>query len=159
MRLTRARCQGPGATAELGSPWVATNVEIVRDGYEHFAATGDLRVALFAPDFVWDMSHFSGWPEQQTYEGVEGARAFLRTWIGAWDDWQLEVKSLHDAGDQVLAVMQQSGRSKATALRLEMTFAQLWTVRDGLQVRMDMYSDTAEAMRAAGLGRLGSAGT
>jgi ketosteroid isomerase-like protein len=32
-----------------------------------------------------------------------------------------------------------------------MSFAQVWTVRDGRQARMDMYSDRAEALEAAGL--------
>jgi hypothetical protein len=53
------------------------NVERVRRGYECFAATGDF-LGESTADFVWDMSKFRGWPEQQTYEGVEGARVFLR---------------------------------------------------------------------------------
>ena len=32
-----------------------------------------------------------------------------------------------------------------------MRFAQVWTLRDGLQTRMEMYSDPAGAMRALGL--------
>jgi ketosteroid isomerase-like protein len=97
------------------------------------------------------MSHFHGWPEERHYHGVEGTRAFLRSWADAWDDWQLEVESLHETGDQVLAIMQQRGRSKTTGLSVEMSFAQLWTVCDGKQTRMEMYSDPAEAMRAVGL--------
>jgi ketosteroid isomerase-like protein len=134
------------------------NVDVVRRGYEHFIATGDLRVDIVAPEFVWDMSHFSGWPEEQIYHGFQGMLAFLRSWAGAWDGWELEVETLHEAGDQVLAITRQSGQSKATGLRVEMTFAMLWTLRDGLQTRMDMYSDTAEAMRAVGLVEPGSAG-
>ena len=104
-----------------------------------------------APDFVWDMTHFTGWPEQQTYDGVEGARAFLSNWLESWDEWRLEVEQIHDAGDQVLVILTQSGRSKATGMPLEMAFAQVFTMRDGLQVRMEMYSDVAEARRATGL--------
>jgi ketosteroid isomerase-like protein len=85
------------------------NVEIVRRGYEHFAATGDLPAEDPAPDFVWDMSKFRGWPEQQTYEGVEGARVFLRDWLEAWDDWELEVEAFHDSGDKVVAIVRQRG--------------------------------------------------
>lgn len=57
---------------------------------------------ILAPGFVWDMSHFRGWPEEQLYDGVEGARAFLRVWTEAWEDWELEVESLQEAGEQVL---------------------------------------------------------
>jgi len=127
------------------------NVEIVRRGYEHFAATGELLADGTHPDFVWDMSKFSGWPEQQIYEGIEGAESFMRDWLEAWDDWAVELASLHDAGDKVVAVVRQHGRSKGTGVAVDMTFAQVWTITDGLQARMVMYADPAEALAAAGL--------
>ena len=34
---------------------------------------------------------------------------------------------------------------------VEMSFAQVWTLRDGKQARMEMYSDRDEALAAAGL--------
>jgi ketosteroid isomerase-like protein len=34
---------------------------------------------------------------------------------------------------------------------VEMSFAQVWTLRDGKEARMDMYSDVAEALKDAGL--------
>jgi ketosteroid isomerase-like protein len=127
------------------------NVEIVRRGYEQFASTGRFVIEIAAPDFVWDMSHFHGWPEQKVYEGSEGAQAFLRGWTGAWDDWQLDVEALHDAGEKIVAVLHQRGRSKAAGLPVDMTFAQVWTLRAGKQTRMDMYSDPDEALNAFGL--------
>ena len=59
------------------------NLEIVRRRYERLGATGEpfTETETTASDFVWDMSTFRGWPEQQTYEGVEEARGFLRNWI------------------------------------------------------------------------------
>ena len=127
------------------------NLDVVRRGYEHFAATGELPADIYDPEFVWDMSHFRGWPEQQTYEGIDGARAFLRAWTDAWEDWELEVESLQEVGDQVLAIMHQRGRSKTTGLPVDMRFGQLYTLLDGKQTRMVMYADTAEAIQAAGL--------
>jgi ketosteroid isomerase-like protein len=127
------------------------NVEIVQAAYERFATTGQLDPEIATADFVWDMSNFHGWPEQQVYEGVEGARAFLEEWVSAWDDWELDIEALRDAGDKVVALMRQRGRSKATGMPVEMSFAQVWTVRQGKQARMDMYSDRAEALEATGL--------
>jgi ketosteroid isomerase-like protein len=127
------------------------NVEIVRDGYERFRVTGDLAEETATEDFAWDMSNFHGWPEQQVYEGVAEARIFLREWTDAWEDWELEIDSLHDAGDRVVALLRQRGRSKAAGMPVEMSFAQVWTIRDGKQARMDMYSDPAEALAAVGL--------
>ena len=52
------------------------NVAIVRRHYEHPQSHDDFLDEVIAPDYVWDMSHFSGWPEQQIYEGIEEARTF-----------------------------------------------------------------------------------
>jgi ketosteroid isomerase-like protein len=126
------------------------NVEIVRCDFEHFEATGEPARSA-APDFVWDMSTFLGWPEQQLYEGIDGARSFIRTWSDVWDDWEIEADAFHDAGDKVVAVVRQRGRSKATGIPVDMLFAQVWTVRDGKVTRMEMYSDPTEALKATGL--------
>jgi ketosteroid isomerase-like protein len=127
------------------------NLAVLRAGYERFRRTGEFDDDLFDPDFVWDMSTFRGWPEAQTYSGIEGAREFMTEWISAFDDWQLEIEALHDAGDNVVAVARQRGRSKSTGLPVDMTFAQVWTLRAGRQIRMQMYDDPAEALRANGI--------
>jgi ketosteroid isomerase-like protein len=129
----------------------AENLESVRRGYEHFLATGEPAAHLMAPGFVWDMSTFRDWPERQTYEGPDGASEFLADWVSAWEDWRLEVGELIDAGDDVVAIVHQSGRSKTTGLAVDMDFAQVWTYEDGRQTRMRMYADPEEALRAAGL--------
>jgi ketosteroid isomerase-like protein len=127
------------------------NVDIVRGAYEEFATTGQLAAEIATPDFVWDMSKFLGWPEQQIYEGVDGARSFLEAWTAAWDDWELEVDALHDAGEKVVAVIRQRARAKVTGIPVDMSLAQVWTLRDGKEARMDMYSDPDEALKAVGL--------
>jgi ketosteroid isomerase-like protein len=127
------------------------NVEALARGYERFRETGEFLDELFDPEFVWDMSTFRGWPEAQTYAGVEGAREFMANWVDAWDDWELEVEALHDAGDSVVAIIRQRGRAKSTGLPVDMSFAQVWTFRGGKQIRMQAYDDPAEALRAHGI--------
>jgi ketosteroid isomerase-like protein len=130
---------------------VSENLDLMRRAYDEFIRTGELDPGLYSPDFVWDMSEFRGWPERQTYPGVEGGRTFLREWREAWDDWTFEVESLHDAGDELVAVVRQSGKSKTSGLPVDMRLAQVWTLRDGKLVRMRMYADPAEAFAAVGL--------
>jgi len=127
------------------------NVEIVRRGYEIFQATGDLPAEIVAPDFVWDMSKFGGVVDQEVYAGIEATRRFIQDWNDAWDHWEIEVEALHDAGDRVVAVVRQRGRSKVTGIAVDMSFAQVWTIRDGRETRMEMYEDPAEALKAVGL--------
>jgi ketosteroid isomerase-like protein len=127
------------------------NLEIVRDAYERFRVSGMFVADLATPDFVWDMSHFHGWPEEQVYAGAEGAEAFVREWTAAWDDWELHVEDLREVGEKVVALLRQHGRSRVSGLAVDMSFAQIWTMCEGRETRMDMYSDPAEALDAAGL--------
>jgi len=121
------------------------NVEIIRRGYEYWIATGEFRAHA---DFVWDVSKL-GWPDRQIYPGGEGAQ-FLAEWADAWDDWELEVEDYIDAGERVVAIVNQRGRSKATGIPVDMRFAQVWTLRDGRAIRMQMYANPDEALEAAG---------
>jgi ketosteroid isomerase-like protein len=128
-----------------------TNLEVVQLAYEEFRETGEMTERFTHPDFVWDMSHYSGWPEQQTYHGIEGATRFMTEWRDAWDEWVWEVRSMHSAHDKVVAIVYQAGRSKSTGVRVEMNFAQVFTVKNGRQTRMEVYSDLDEALAAAGV--------
>ena len=127
------------------------DVELVRRAYTHTQATGQVYAEGFAPGFIWDMSKYEGWPEQQRYEGADGAQRFLDDWTGAWDDWELRIEGIYDASDKVVVVVHQQGRARITGMALDMVFAQTWTIRDGRLARMDMYSDPADALEAAGL--------
>ena len=128
------------------------NVDTVRRAYEHFRATGDVLPEALDLDFVWDMSKFGGWPERQTYPGIEGARQFLADWSESWEDWEVEqLDDLRDAGDRVVGAYRQRGRAKATGMPLEMDFAQVWTFRDDKLIRMEMYASAQEALEAVGL--------
>ena len=127
------------------------NLEIARRGYEHFRVTGELLAETLPPDFVWDMSKFRGWPERQAYPGIDGAMQFIADWTESWEAWELELDELRDAGDRVVMILRQRGRSKATGLPVEMRFAQVWMFRDGKQIRMEMYASADEALEAVGL--------
>ena len=123
------------------------NVEIIRRGYGHFMATGQVRAHA---DLVWDVSRL-GWPDQQIYSGPEGANQFNAEWADAWDDWHLNVEDFIDAGERVVAIVNQRGRSKATGIPVDMRFAQVWSFRDGQAIRMQMYASVDEALEAVGL--------
>ena len=128
-----------------------SNVELIRRAYERFQVERTPTAGLGAPGFVWDMTNFAGWPEQPTYEGPEGMQQFITEWTAAFDDWRLEVESLHEAGEKVVALLHQHGRSKTTGLPVDMSFAQVWTMREGRYVRVETYSDTARALAEAGV--------
>jgi ketosteroid isomerase-like protein len=103
------------------------------------------------------MSKFQGWPEQQRYEGVLGAQRFLDDWTDAWENWELEIEEIYEAGDKVVVIVHQWGKARTTGMALDMVFVQTWTFREGLFTRMDMFSDPSEALLVAGVERSTSA--
>jgi ketosteroid isomerase-like protein len=150
--IDEARAAAERLSEERGEAMSEENVEVVRRYYEHRQSHGDFLAELLAPDYVWDMSHFRGWAEQPTYEGIDGARLFIREWTAAFDDWAIEVEAIHDAGDdRVVGVLRQRGRSKSAGVPVDMRYAQVFTIRDGKQVRMEMYDDPDDALKAVGL--------
>jgi ketosteroid isomerase-like protein len=128
------------------------NLEIVQRGWEHFTATGEPLEEIIAPDFVWDMSKFRDLVGiRPRYDGVDGMRRFLRDWTEPFEEWSVEAESMRDTADKVVIFCRQRGRSKIADVPVDMSFAQVVTLRDGLYVRMEMYADWAEALEAAGL--------
>ena len=123
------------------------NVEIVRRSYEHFLVNGEVRAGA---DLVWDVSNL-GWPDQQVYIGDEGAMQFMAEWADAWHDWEMVPEDYIDAGERVVVILNQRGRSKTTGIPVEMRFAQVWTLRDGVGIRMELYANVEEALEAVGL--------
>ena len=78
-------------------------------------------------------------------------KRFLDDWSGAFEDRNIEAESLHDAGDRVVCVCHQTARAKLAKLQVDMRFAMVFTVGDGLETRMEMYADPAEAFAATGV--------
>jgi ketosteroid isomerase-like protein len=127
-------------------------MEIVRRGFEHFRKTRDFSDGTRSSELVWDMSKFNGWPEQQIYDGIEGAESFIRDWTSAFDDWTIELEDIRDAGDdKVVVVFHQRGHSKTTGMLVDMLLGAVYTVRGGRQIRVALYSNPSEALQAVGL--------
>jgi len=96
------------------------------------------------------MSHFRGRTEQRTYEGIDGARLFIREGTAAFDDWAIELEAIHDAGDTRVVGVPCGHGSKACAYRMS-TGTPAGLERPRCQVRMEMYDDPDDALKAVGL--------
>jgi uncharacterized protein len=125
---------------------MSANSELVRRSYAAFNERGAPDPVWFTDDFVWDMSTFTGWPEKPHYRGAGGMVEFLANWTESFDDWSLELRDVIDAGDHVVAICHQRGRSKSTGAEVAMDFAQVWTIRDGRFAYQRMYDDISEAL-------------
>ena len=90
--------------------------------------------------------------QRETYKGIEGARRFIRDWTAVFDEWEVDLEEVHDAGgDKVVGIQRQRGRSKSSGLSVDMLFAVVYTLRDGQETRAEPYADPGEALKAVGL--------
>ena len=128
------------------------NVEIVRDAAAAFNR-GDLDAWL------------EYWTDDIDYRAVEGAlddrgpmhgkdavRAYFQDWLDTFDDLKAEPRELIDAADeQVVTVLRFGGRAKLSGVEADLTFAVVYTLRDGKVARGREYWTRDEALEAAGL--------
>jgi ketosteroid isomerase-like protein len=127
------------------------NVEIVRRIYQHFDATHTVDPRRLAPNVRWDMSNFESWPERRLYEGPDGVQEFTRSWLEPWDTYEHDLEALHDADAEIVALVHVTGTASVSGAAVEMRVGHVWALIDGIVVRVTLYSDPAQALKAAGL--------
>jgi ketosteroid isomerase-like protein len=82
---------------------------------------------------------------------VEGIRAYLHQWFGAFDEVEFRVEEMIDSGDKVFSWIVFSGRGPTSGVPVELQQAQVATFRDGKISRIEEYYDRSEGLQAAGL--------
>jgi ketosteroid isomerase-like protein len=119
-------------------------------GYTMMWREGRVEEALIGlgEDFEWVVPRH---PEGSVRRGADGVIQFFYEWIEPWEDFHLDWELKQVDSDLALATIHMRGVGRESGVPAEMTFAQLWTYRDGRFVRMVMYYDVDEAHRAAGL--------
>ena len=121
---------------------VGTPIETVRRAYAAWKA-GD-REGLFElldPEMVFDLSSF---PEGSVHEGHDDMWEGWRTWRGTWERYEVEIEELREAGDRVFALTHIEAVSRGHGVKTEAKGVDVWTVRDGLVIRLVIYMDRAE---------------
>ena len=91
---------------------------------------------------------------EDIYRGHEGYLRVYRDWLPAWGEgFQWEPYELIDVGDgRLLALMHIRVRGERSGAELVRPFAILWTLDgEARVVNEEHYSDTSEALEAAGL--------
>jgi uncharacterized protein len=105
--------------------------------------------ALYDPAIVWDNSTLPG-PNAGVYRGREGVRQFLREWLEAFETHEIHAEDFIDAGDAVVVRVRVTGRGKASGAEVEMPRWNVYRIRDGLVIRIEIFETKAEALEAAG---------
>ena len=138
--------RGPAGDAGISKQ----NVETVRRGYEAWNR-GDLDQIgrMIADSFEWREA--SEVPGAGTHRGRAEFDHYLRSFSHFWKEFEFEPIEIRDAGDRVLAVVTERGRSAYNDIEVSQLFVHVWTLREGKAVRLDGFYDEAAALEAAGL--------
>jgi ketosteroid isomerase-like protein len=132
------------------------NVEVVRRSFELFNEVGADAFAssdIWSPEWVLDASG-TGIPGVGVYRGNDEIAAFFKEdWFGTFpfEEWEVRIKDLVDHGDRVIGISSQQGRGASSGVAASLELANVFTVRDGQIVRVELYRDRNEALQAARL--------
>jgi len=124
----------------VGDAAAAFNRGDLNAWWEYWAEDIDYRAVEGAPD------------DHGPIQGKEAMREYVQDWLDTFDDFRFEPVEITDAGkDKVIAVIRISGRAKLSGVETDLTFAILYTIRDGKIARGREYWTRDEALEAAGL--------
>jgi uncharacterized protein len=140
-----------GAKTGYCSVMSRANVEIVRrvaDAWER--RDMETVFALYDPAIVWDNSTLPA-PSSGSYHGHEQVRQFFQEWLEAFETQDIRAETFIDAGDRVVVGHRISGRGKTSGAEVEMHRWMVYSVRNGLVARIDVFETNVQALEAAGL--------
>jgi ketosteroid isomerase-like protein len=128
------------------------NVELIKRGYEAWNRN-DLEGVLqdLDPELEWLPRLGAAGVRATLYRGHEGVLAYKREVEEALGGIHVDVLSIEDLGEHVLAHIRATGQGSASGAQVEADGFHLWTIHAGRAIRFATYSRRAEALEAAGL--------
>ena len=129
------------------------NVEVVRRAWEAAWVRKDneTALALYDPEVQIDLTAVPHVGQSRVYFRLEGLQEFFRDLLASFGEMKVEVEEWIDAGERVIAMVHTYGRGRRSGVPVDKLEAHLWTVRDGLLLRLQIFATRAEALEAAGL--------
>jgi ketosteroid isomerase-like protein len=128
-----------------------TAAETAAYGFAVAITSGDREAALAVchPDIEFlSMLDIGG----RSYLGHDGIREYFRDIESAWAEWSVAVERVVEGADgRVAIVMTMHARGQESGLELAERTAHIWTVRDGLLLRNELYREPDEALRTLGV--------
>lgn len=134
----------------LASLMAQGHVELVRRAYEALNR-GDIEGLIELCDSAFELDMSERVFNPATYEGHDGIRRFYSEVREIWEDFRWEPEELHEASEQVVALLRSRGRGRGSGLEIDRRIAMVWTLRGEKAIAMRLYVDRDEAMRTVGL--------
>ena len=90
-------------------------------------------------------------PDTDEYQGRDELVRGTRRWLEAWKDFRFTAEEVVDVGERALMRVRLSGRGETSGIELDQIVFHLWTFRDAMPWRCEVFVDADAARRAAGL--------
>ena len=125
------------------------NLDLITRGYEAFA-TGDREavLSLLQPDVVVEVHTDRPDIGRTTYHGHEGFLANFAEIEDVFEDLVIEAGQIIEDGDRLMVATRVRGRGKGSGVAIEARIFHVWTLRDGLAARLEVFSDERQARAA-----------
>ena len=98
--------------------------------------------ALCAPDILVGTT-------VEAYRGPEAVLEWLDEGDDAFDDFSVELLAVEELAGHVVVSMRQRGRGRVSGAEVDHRFTHVWTLRDGLAIRMQSFAHRDDAVRYA----------
>ena len=119
------------------------NVDLIRDAWIELLETGEVPLDNVHPEVEWGT-------QLETYHGHEGVREWQRSIAVILGGLDIQMTGFEAVGeDKVVSELAISGQAQITGIEGTVNAAAVWTIRDGLLVKVESFSTREEALSAA----------
>jgi ketosteroid isomerase-like protein len=134
------------------TPSAESPLEKLRALYDEWAAGDMTRADIFDPEV--ESESFGVWPEGDiSLKGRERLWSQMSEWLRTWKrPLRIVPDEFIESGNRILVMIRWIGAGRGSGVEVEGEGAHLWTFRDGLAVRFDVYRDRDQARAVLGRG-------
>ena len=123
------------------------DADTVRGSYEALNR-GDVEAAINALDEEAEWHESEALPDTGVYRGTRGDPRLPARLPRILAKLQQEVEDAREAHGRVCALIHLKARGRGSQAEVDARYAHLWTMREGLGVRVDAYYERADALAA-----------
>jgi ketosteroid isomerase-like protein len=78
-------------------------------------------------------------PEIGHYRGRDGVRQAFATFLGRWDDYELQIEDMIEQDGRVVVLLDETGKGKGSGVAVRWRSTQVYEVRDGQVTSFTVY--------------------
>jgi ketosteroid isomerase-like protein len=90
-------------------------------------------------------------PEQTVLRGFEGWMEWVTRWPALVEGYDVKPERFWESGPVIVVAVRETGAARRSGVPVDDHFAHVWTLRDGLIVRIQVFNSPEQALKAAGL--------